>query len=39
MRADNEPVLGGGSVVDKSVNLINSNARIVFEESRSGARL
>jgi len=26
-------------VVDKSVNLINSNARIVFEDSRSGARL
>jgi len=26
-------------VVDKSVNLINGNARIVFEESRSGARL
>jgi hypothetical protein len=25
-------------VVDKSVNLINSNARIVFEDSRSGAR-
>ena len=39
MRADNEPVLRGGSVVDKSVNLINSNARIVFEDSRSGARL
>jgi hypothetical protein len=27
MRADNEPVPRGGSVVDKSVNLINSNAR------------
>jgi len=38
MRADNEPVLRGGSVVDESVNLINSNARIVFEDSRSGAR-
>ena len=39
MRADNEPVPRRGSVVDKSVNLINSNARIVLEESRSGARL
>jgi len=38
MRAGNEPVLRRGSVVDKSVNLINSNARIVFEDSRSGAR-
>jgi hypothetical protein len=37
MRAD-KPVPRGGSVVDKSVNLINSNARIVFEDSRSGPR-
>jgi len=39
MRADNKPVPRGGSVVDKGVNLINSNACIVFDDSRSGARL